>query len=188
MLTARADVEDKLSALRIGVDDYMLKPFIEAELLARINNLLEFRSQRQQVTTEAAGKELNKATTAPKPVVTRADHEWLAQLEQLVSARVSEYDFSVESLAEELQLSRQHLTRSIKRLTGLTAVKYVQEARLNHARSLLEQQEVRTVKAASQASGFRDVKYFSKLFAQRFGKQPSGYLRQGYQQLDGPAS
>jgi len=27
MLTARADMQDKLKALRIGVDDYLLKPF-----------------------------------------------------------------------------------------------------------------------------------------------------------------
>jgi DNA-binding response OmpR family regulator len=40
MLTARAEVRDKLRALRIGVDDYLTKPFDEEELLARIENLL----------------------------------------------------------------------------------------------------------------------------------------------------
>ena len=46
MLTARADLQDKLKALRIGVDDYLLKPFEEDELLARIDNLLQHNLQR----------------------------------------------------------------------------------------------------------------------------------------------
>jgi len=41
MLTARADLRDKLKALRIGVDDYLLKPFEEEELFARVENLLK---------------------------------------------------------------------------------------------------------------------------------------------------
>jgi signal transduction histidine kinase/DNA-binding response OmpR family regulator/AraC-like DNA-binding protein/Txe/YoeB family toxin of Txe-Axe toxin-antitoxin module len=48
MLTARADIQDKLKALRIGVDDYLLKPFEEDELFARIHNLLK-NSQLRQV-------------------------------------------------------------------------------------------------------------------------------------------
>ncbi|MBK6947546.1 MAG: response regulator, partial [Haliscomenobacter sp.] len=48
ILTARADAADKLKALRIGVDDYLLKPFDEEELLARIANLLRNRVHRQE--------------------------------------------------------------------------------------------------------------------------------------------
>ncbi|MCB0632694.1 MAG: tetratricopeptide repeat protein, partial [Lewinella sp.] len=40
MLTARSEMKDKLKALRIGVDDYLLKPFVEEELISRIQNLL----------------------------------------------------------------------------------------------------------------------------------------------------
>ena len=40
MLTARAGFSDKLKALRIGVDDYLTKPFEEEELLARVHNVL----------------------------------------------------------------------------------------------------------------------------------------------------
>ena len=37
MLTARDDVEDKITGLNIGADDYMVKPFDFGELIARIN-------------------------------------------------------------------------------------------------------------------------------------------------------
>ena len=49
MLTARADMRDKLRALRIGVDDYVLKPFEEDELLARVENLLSNYGRRSTV-------------------------------------------------------------------------------------------------------------------------------------------
>ena len=39
MLTARSDIQDKLELLRLGIDDYITKPFNEKELLARIDNL-----------------------------------------------------------------------------------------------------------------------------------------------------
>ena len=40
MLTAEADVEQKVRGLRAGADDYLIKPFHPAELLARIKSLL----------------------------------------------------------------------------------------------------------------------------------------------------
>lgn len=46
MLTARVEVEDRVRGLDLGADDYLLKPFSMAELLARIRALLR-RSHTQ---------------------------------------------------------------------------------------------------------------------------------------------
>ena len=48
--------------------------------------------------------------------------------------------------------------------------------RLTHARTLLENRRVSTVKEAALSVGFKDVRYFSELFKKRFGKLPSAYL------------
>ena len=48
MLTARAEMQDKLKALTIGVDDYLIKPFVEDELFARIENLLRNKEARKK--------------------------------------------------------------------------------------------------------------------------------------------
>jgi two-component system, OmpR family, phosphate regulon response regulator OmpR len=45
MLTARADAEDRISGLEIGVDDYLPKPFDPRELLLRLKNILKRRSE-----------------------------------------------------------------------------------------------------------------------------------------------
>lgn len=182
MLTALAELKDKLKALRIGVDDYMTKPFEEEELKARIDNLLlnyyRKRQYRQEVQKEKepnneGPNEENKYT---KAAYSREDNLWLENLEQAILNKLGNFDFSVEQLAQDLASSRWSLYRRIKHLTGLTATQYLQEVRLNHARQLLENQIPNSVKSLSYDVGIKDVKYFSRQFKKRFGKPPSDYL------------
>ncbi len=46
MLTARADPVDKITGLTLGADDYLVKPFIPGELVARIRAVLRRSAQR----------------------------------------------------------------------------------------------------------------------------------------------
>jgi DNA-binding response OmpR family regulator len=52
MLTAKSSVEDRIHGLNIGADDYLIKPFVMGELLARIQALLRRRDQVFQESTE----------------------------------------------------------------------------------------------------------------------------------------
>jgi two-component system, OmpR family, response regulator ResD len=56
MLTARGEVHERIEGLRMGADDYLVKPFDPNELLARIDTVLR-RSERRDTTSEAANKE-----------------------------------------------------------------------------------------------------------------------------------
>ena len=47
-LTARDAVEDRVKGLELGADDYLIKPFSYAELLARVRTLLRRQPVRQQ--------------------------------------------------------------------------------------------------------------------------------------------
>jgi DNA-binding response OmpR family regulator len=53
MLSARSAETDKVSALRLGADDYVTKPFSLAELLARIGALLRRASQAARTPVPA---------------------------------------------------------------------------------------------------------------------------------------
>lgn len=166
MLTARADIKDKLKALRIGVDDYMLKPFEEEELQLRVENLLRNRKIREENRDNQPGPAMQDTE----------EQQWLQLVEETVTDKLSTYEFNVEKLAFEMAMSRQNLNIRIKKLTGLTASQYLQEARLLTARSILESRQVHAVKAAALEVGIKDVKYFSRKFKERFGKSPSAYL------------
>lgn len=168
MLTARADLHDKLRALRIGVDDYLLKPFEEEELLARVGNLLQNAGRRSAPKeTRTSGKNNEAAQFSAE------DLAWLEQFEQVVERRIPYYDLTADLLADDMAMSRSTLFRQLKRLTGLTPTEYVDEARFQKARLLLETRAVSSVKAAAYAIGLKQVKHFSLNYKKRFGKSPS---------------
>ncbi|MFD8708666.1 response regulator [Kitasatospora sp. NPDC059648] len=61
VLTGRADIEDKLRAFDAGADDYVTKPFVVDELLARLRALLR--------------RPLGAVPTAPEPSARIGPHE-----------------------------------------------------------------------------------------------------------------
>ena len=199
MLTARAELQDKLKALRIGVDDYLIKPFEEEELLARIENLLKNAKVRQLIRQEAlvetdtAGSgnfqdspnltditnfiARHEATSSDiLSHLSIDDQKWLADLENVLREHISDYNLSTDRIADMLYISRSQFYRRLRLVTGLTPVEYLQEIRFNYARLLLEQRTVSSVKSAAAAVGIRQVQNFSQHFKERFGKLPSDYL------------
>ncbi|MEM1217508.1 MAG: response regulator, partial [Bacteroidota bacterium] len=172
MLTARAGTRDKVNALRTGVDDYLTKPFIEEELLARMENLLRHaQSRRQWLDKEAITEESSLELTERS----QEEEQWLIRLENIVEAQIGESTFTVEQLAQKLFVSRRQLQRRIRTLTGLTPNQYITEFRLQTAREMLEHAPNQTIKSVAFKVGIRDVKYFSQQFKKRFGRLPSSY-------------
>ena len=170
MLTARADIQDKLKALRIGVDDYLLKPFDEEELLVRIENLLKNQAARRT----AVADEPEPPTGAP--LHSLPDQEWLEGFESYVGQHLADDTLSVSTLAYHFAMSESTLLRQLKRLTGLSPIQYLQEVRLNEARRLLENRRYSSIAQVASKVGYDDTRSFSRSFRQRFGKLPSELL------------
>ncbi|HQW95227.1 MAG TPA: ATP-binding protein [Saprospiraceae bacterium] len=167
MLTARAEARDKLKALRIGVDDYMTKPFEEEELLARIENLLRNQSVRKQEAPSSPAPE----TTRPQ--VSEEDQQWLEGFEAYVQKHLSSDILTVSALAGTFAMSDSTLQRQLKRLTGLSPIQYLQEMRLDEGRKLLETRRYNSIGQVAAQVGFQDARSFSRSYKQRFGKLPS---------------
>lgn len=178
MLTARAGISDKLKALRIGVDDYLTKPFEEEELQIRVANLLKNYAARmdwlKHNIEETNSESINSNELSSH--FSKEDIEWLKSLEIIVQNYHSDATFNVERLTESLFISRRQLQRRIKQMTGLSPNQYIQEARMMQAQELLVTKSKSSVKATAYAVGIKDVKYFSQQYKKRFGKLPSSYF------------
>jgi signal transduction histidine kinase/DNA-binding response OmpR family regulator/ligand-binding sensor domain-containing protein len=173
MLTARVETPDRLYALRLGVDDYLTKPFLEAELVARLENLLK----RYEIRREIRLSEVNSLMEVATPGVNSGsyDRKWLAELEEIVNTNIGNSSFDSQFLAEKMNVSRRNLHYRIRAYTGLTPNQYIVEARLARAKYLLETRAFETVAEVCYAVGMKTTQYFSRLMRQRFGKAPSEY-------------
>ena len=182
MLTVLAELKDKLRALRIGVDDYMTKPFEEEELIARIDNLLrnsQIRQtfyQEQHEGTKGNSNQPTKLADKVTILLSQEDAQWLVDLEKTVKAEMGNFEFKVERLAKRCLMSRRKLERKLKSLTGLSPGQYIQEMRFTEARYLLETQSAKSVKAVIYQIGIKDATNFSRTFKKRFGRVPSSYF------------
>ncbi len=164
LLTARAGHEDKLHGLRIGVDDYITKPFDVEELRVRIHNLTGRKPMKEE------------AIKADGESISSVDEKWLKAVEDRIRLRLHERDFTLDDLADDFHMSRSQLYRRIKAFTGLTPHKYLREVRLYKAKELLESGEAGTIAQLSAAVGFEDASYFSRIYAERFGYRPGERL------------
>jgi signal transduction histidine kinase/DNA-binding response OmpR family regulator len=171
MLTARMQEKSKLKALRMGVDDYLTKPFSPAELLLRIENLLSNYKKRKSYQQE-------HAVVAPQfEEAPSASQLWLTALEETsLEALEKQVDLTIAYLASAMAISERQLSRKVKLITGLTIGKYIQEIKLQKARYLLENKIISSVSEASYLSGFKSPSYFTKVYHQYYGKKPSVYL------------
>jgi YesN/AraC family two-component response regulator len=175
MLTARADMRVKLKALRIGVDDYLTKPFVEEELLIRIENLLNNYQERIKALTNSV--ENDEDANIEKANLAAVDAAWLEEVEAIFSEVMSDSRYNLSWMAEKVNLSERQFNRRLKQLTGLTPNNYLRELRLQRAKDLLLDGTYGSVKEVGFAVGFSSTKYFSNLFQERFGVLPSVYQR-----------
>ncbi|MDO7854049.1 ATP-binding protein [Hymenobacter convexus] len=188
MLTARADSAHRRTALTVGVDDYLTKPFAPAELLARVRTLLARHDVRRQFAARPV-EEVNEPAAVAVAALVAAETggaevlapppagagEQLEQWQARVAAHLADERFGPPELARLLAVSERTLYRRLGELAGLTPAAWLREMRLHRARLLLEAGGFGTVAAVAEAVGFGSARNFSDLYVERFGRRPSDY-------------
>jgi signal transduction histidine kinase/DNA-binding response OmpR family regulator len=168
-VSALADIENQLATLRMGIDDYIVKPFNPSELRIRVHNLLHNLQER---------KIFNRQQPEPDDVAADSTQatEFKSRITDFVLSRMKNYDVTVYDLAYEFALSERQLYRLAKSLTGCTPAQLIKEVKLQKAYELLVGGGVYKVETVAKEVGFENISYFTKQFAERFGKKPSEFL------------
>ncbi|OQX75073.1 MAG: hypothetical protein B6D61_11065 [Bacteroidetes bacterium 4484_249] len=166
MLTAKSLDKDKIAGLQLGVDDYITKPFNIKELLARVNNLIINKLERDIWIKENTGKEdLEVSYTAEEQLVIKA--------EKHVFENLQDSTLNTSKLAEYMGYSQRQLERLLKKHSGLSPAAFIREIRLQKAYQILERRQFATIKEVCYEVGMDTPANFSTRFKQRFGKKPS---------------
>lgn len=170
LLTAVIDENRKIAGLEKGADDYLLKPFNLKELLLRINNILKQRNKWRELYNYQT---LNSSHVQPKEKKYNSyDEELLQAIDTYLNKNMNNADLTIEELGHEIGLSRAHLFRKIKKLTGLSPSQYIRNFRLKKAKDILEAENIRIQELAYKV-GFNDQNYFSKCFKEAYGVAPT---------------
>ncbi len=166
VLTAKALEADKLDLLRIGVVDYITKPFSVDELVFKSRTLLNLGRKRKKariiLSTEEAS--LDRERLTPEAA------EW-------VKANIKDQSLSVDVLADHLNMSRRTLYRLIEAETGMSSAEFIREIRLQTARQLLHNSTSATLEQIAEAVGYAGGRTFRKHYHDRFGLHPLDELK-----------
>jgi transcriptional regulator GlxA family with amidase domain len=161
--------EKQLEGLKVGVNDYITKPFTFEILASRIRNLLAQQKLLQKRFQKQV--EVNPAEVTITPV----DEKFLKQALEVVEKNMDNPDFSVEDFSHEMFMNRVTLYRKIRSLTGKTPIEFVRSMRLKRAAQLMEKSGLSVAEIAYEV-GFNNPKNFSKFFKEEFKVTPSQYI------------
>lgn len=176
LLTALSDDKQRMYGIASGADEFIQKPFNIEEVKLRIVRLLEERARLRNAFAQelqspaASGLKTDKAESM--------DELFMRKFMALIEESYPDSNFSIEKASEMLGLSRVHLYRKVKELTGVTPTDFLRNYRLKQAAALLRQKDC-NVNEAAYATGFSSPPYFSKCFKAVYNITPTEYQEKG---------
>ncbi|MEO1409221.1 MAG: two-component regulator propeller domain-containing protein [Bacteroidota bacterium] len=167
LLTAKATDQDRLRGLSRGADAFITKPFQQAELFIRIEELLKLRQLLyQKYATASAWDAVERSELEDQ------DAAFINRVLYHIEQQLDDPQLNAARLAQKLALSESQLYRKLKALTGSSTANFIRKVRLQKAKSLL-QSTAATVSEIAYQTGFRSPSWFSRAFKQEFGYAPN---------------
>ena len=159
-LTGYDDFDYARTAIKLGADDYLLKPFSKddvEEMLAKVQTKLDKERKKAQIQN----------------LVDQGQH---SELEEAIHERLADSELSLKNLAFQLGFSPSYLSVLIKKELGLPFQDYLIQERMKKAKLLLLTTDLKIYEIAEQV-GFDDMNYFSQRFKQVVGLTPRQFKK-----------
>nr|WP_315199336.1 substrate-binding domain-containing protein [uncultured Flavobacterium sp.] len=168
VLTAQSNKEAVLKGLQSGVDQYLTKPFSLSVLRESISSLLFNREKLRYYYTN------NIYRIEPESKFGNQEQSFVTKMNDIIMLNVENPKFSVEDLAEKLNVSRVQLYRKVKAIIGINISDHINNVKLEKAAELLKSNTM-NISEIAYSLGFSSPNYFSTAFKNKFGISPKEY-------------
>ena len=101
----------------------------------------------------------------------------LSRIMKVINANIKNSDLSVDQIADEVGISRVHLHRKMKQLTGQTPHDFIRNIRLKQAANLLTSGNM-NITEVMYACGFNNAASFSTIFKKFYGMSPREFMNE----------
>lgn len=166
ILTSKRKNSDKIMGLKIGADAFLTKPFVEEELIVRVEAMIENRKSLQSYYQQHRTLKAYKST----------DQKFISRIEELIAKNLSNEDFAIQDLCRAVNLERTQVYRKVKAITGFSPSKLIRLKRIDRAKQMLVE-GVDNISEIAYECGFANVSYFSKTFKTATGSSPSQFIK-----------
>jgi len=158
-----------VSALRYGVDEYILKPVSKKDIEKVLKKMIDkLKDKKIKSEIETISNQKEKEMTD--------EYSYKDKIEQIITDKISDSSFSLGILSNEVNLSQSYLSRIFKQYFGLPFRDYVIRERIEKSKILLLSSQMKIYEICD-AVGFEDPNYFSATFKKTTGYSPNGYRK-----------
>jgi DNA-binding response OmpR family regulator len=166
MITANMDDEVRFKQLENGVNDYIMKPFKSKELILKVKNLLDFRSNIEKKF---------KPDPFSKVTIKLSEKDFITSINDYILKNMKA-KIGIEELSNQLFISKSTLDKKIRKLTQKNSSQYIREFKLQYAIRLIDLGE-RNVQFLVNETGFNSFSYFSTSFKSYVGISTRDYMK-----------
>lgn len=172
LLTAKDDNESKLSGYKNGADDYLVKPFDVDMLIEVIKNRLRNRNIARKAYADKGQLPVAENTT-----FSQVDESFIIRLNSIINVNIGNPELGVNTICDELGMSRTSVYSKLKNLTNMGINDYVNKIKMEKAIEMLSTTDMSLAEIATTI-GFTSQSYFSTVFKLYTGKTPTAYRKE----------
>lgn len=171
LLSALSEREDMIKGLNTGADDYITKPFDISVLKSKIATIIKNRVLYRK-------KYLDKSAFLDSSALSNdLDKKFISKIIENIEENLINEEFSIDTLATEMAMSRTTFYKKLKSLTGQNPKDFIKDLRMKKAASLLRERKY-TISEIAYLTGFPNSKYFSTTFKKYYGNTPTTFIEQ----------
>ena len=158
MLTSKTDIGNRLEGLEKGADAYL------ANLIStRLRLRGKFSGSQQPVEK------------VPQIEVKGNDEQLMERIIKSINDHIGDSEFGVDDICYDAGISRAHLHRKMKEMTGIPISEFIRNIRMEQAARLLKEQKLNITQVAYTV-GYSSLPYFSSVFRKHFGLSPREFI------------